>query len=72
MNTEPQISVLINFPGDPAVGIRSTYWEIKDVGWLDDYPEQREEFRTKLQEAFEVITGGGHYVTFSDESRYDD
>lgn len=59
------IEVYIIFPGEKNAGLNSCSWSISNL--LFDDKNQREEFREKIHEAFNTITGGGHYVIFSDE-----
>lgn len=64
MNDE--VSIWVIFPGDPSVGIFGATWEINHIPVPED-AEHREEIRQAFTEAFGVITGGGHFVVFSDE-----
>jgi hypothetical protein len=64
------LNILVVYDGDPSAGIPSATWEIIDVELEDD--EHREEVRAAFSGAFELITGGGHRVLFTDEIHDDE
>lgn len=60
------LTIHVDFPGDPSVGIFGATWDIHDIPEPHDDAE-REEIREAFSAAFELVTGGGHRVYFSDE-----
>ena len=63
-----QIDAIIFAAGDPSVGIPHVTWTIDNIGDLDDYDTQRQEFREALEAAFSCIAERPS-VSFSDERR---
>lgn len=61
-----EITAIISYPGDLSVGIFPATWEITGGLFFED-DKDREAFRELIDEAFEFVTDGEHYVTFSDE-----
>lgn len=63
---ETEVTAIVIFPGEKEVGIFEAHWEING-GLIFGSQEDREAFRQQIDNAFELVTGGGHYVIFSDE-----
>lgn len=59
------MDIYIISPAEPSAGLYESTWTIENV-YIDD-DGHREAVRTAFMEAFSEITGGGHYVMFSDE-----
>lgn len=52
-------------PGDPSVGIFSTYWELVN-GFSFNDQEELEDFRKALKDAFEYVADDVYIETFEE------
>lgn len=66
-----ELAAVIFAAGDPSVGIPHVTWTIDNIGDLDDYDTQRQEFREALEAAFSCLAERPS-VSFSDERRTED
>ena len=63
------LDIHISFYGDPEAGIRPVLFSIEEIVDKDDLePEDREIFRTKIKEAFEILYDEKAEVFYSDEA----